>query len=82
MLSRTAQPNVMIKEAILCGLGSILDFSGVHYQVASPKLGTVRTQTAVYWKNVGNYIAKGIIAETPRIQEAKQKQLELDLPQV
>ena len=79
MLSQTAQPNAMIKEALLCGLSAIMDFSGVHYRTAAPKLGTVQGQTAIYWKNVGNYIATGIRAETPKIQEAKQKQLELDL---
>ena len=81
-LSQTAQPTAMIKEALLCGLSAIVDLSGIHYRSAVPKLGTVQDQTALYWKNVGGYIATGIRIETPRIREAKQKQLELDLPTV
>lgn len=81
-LSQTAQTNAMIKEALLCGLSAIVDFSGAHYQVAAPKIGIIRAQTAIYWKNVGKYIATGIQSETPKIQEAKQRQLELDLNKI
>ena len=69
----------MIKEALLCALSTIVDFSGVHYKATVPKLGTVRDQTIIYWNNVGNYIGAGIAVEAPKVEAAKQKQLELGL---
>ena len=68
----------MFKEALVCGLGMIVDLSGSHYShfLISPVVHDgVRTD----WKQVGIILQHSIDVERPKIEAEAAKQLHLKL---
>lgn len=68
----------MIKEALICGFGMVMDLSGT---------GSVQCQNRVNandgiasdWKQVGSFLSESITKEGPKIQVEAAKQLQLKL---
>jgi hypothetical protein len=77
-MARSA-PETMFKEAFLCGLGLVVDISGSHYVNSQPVPASRDQRIAQYWQNVGKSLRAGIEAERPVVDEARRRQLQLNL---
>lgn len=69
----------MFKEAFLCGLGMVVDISGMSYVQATPPRATPHQKIGLYWNHVGGFISKAAKVEGEKVEAAKLRQLDLDL---
>lgn len=69
----------MFKEALLCGLGMVIDLSGSSF--THSKIPTVLANDGITsdWKQVGSFLQVSIDDERPIIEAQKAKQLSLNL---
>jgi len=69
----------MIKEALLCGLGMVLDLSGSSYARSLPVHAQPKTAISDYWRSVGGFLRTSVDSEHIQVEVAKQRQLQLNL---
>ena len=69
----------MFKEAFFCGLGMVVDLSGSYYTQSQPPPMRPDQRIAHYWQCVGKTLRFAVDAERPSIEEAKLRQLQLNL---
>jgi hypothetical protein len=69
----------MFKEALLCGLGMVLDLSGSSF--THSKIPTVLANDGIAsdWKQVGILLQTSINNDLPKIEAQRAKQLNLNL---
>jgi hypothetical protein len=68
----------MIKEALICGIGMVVDLSGSHY-LHSQDSPVLHDGIHADWKQVGNLLQYSINSERPKIEAEVAKQLQLKL---
>jgi hypothetical protein len=68
----------MFKEAFICGLGMVVDLYGSYYSQTGPGLSQDQ-RIAHYWKSVGDNLQVSVDSERPKVEEAKRRQLQLNL---
>jgi hypothetical protein len=69
----------MFKEAIICGIGMVIDLSGSHLSQSQSPNSMANDGIASDWKQVGSVLQFSIAAEQPQIEAVAAKQLQLKL---
>jgi hypothetical protein len=69
----------MFKEALICGIGMVVDLSGSHFSHSQIPNLAANDGIASDWKQVGNMLEFSIAVECPQIEAEAAKQLQLKL---
>lgn len=69
----------MFKEALICGIGMVVDLSGSHLLHSQSSSPAANDGLASDWKQVGNMLQFSMVSERPKIEAEAAKQLQLKL---